>query len=510
MSHHEPLIVLRPLTLDDHAALVALQLRCFPKMQPWRLAQFASQVRTFPAGQVGLFVDGELVGSSACLVVDYAEYEAWHDWKVVADDGFIRNHDPEGDTLYGIELQVDADHRGRKYARRLYDRRKELCRELNLERMVIGGRIPGYARHADQLTAQAYVDAVEERRIADPVLSAQLAAGFTVRDVVADYLPSDEDSAGYATILEWVNLDYVPTSRGRHRRAVSPVRVGIVQYPMRRVQSFEDFATQVEYFVDTASDYRCDFLLFPELFSLQLLSILEPGPAPKQARELAGFADRYRAMFRDLALRYDINLIGGSTFVLEGNDLYNVAMLFRRDGTTGEQKKLHVTPSEAKWWGIRGGDSLEVFDTDRGKIAMLICYDVEFPELTRVLAARGARMLFVPFNTNDRQGFLRVRQCAHARCIENHMYTAISGCVGHLPQVQNADLHYAASAILTPCDVAFPADGIAAQCAPAIEELLVQDLDLEHLRRHKATGTVRNWDDRRVDLYRVQFGDEVV
>ncbi|MCB9664603.1 MAG: GNAT family N-acetyltransferase [Alphaproteobacteria bacterium] len=508
MSVEEPTIVLRPLEASDHAALVALQLRCFPTMKPWKEQQFLSQIRTFPEGQIGLFVEGELVGSSASLVVDYAEYAAWHDWKAIADDGFIRNHDPDGDTLYGIELQVDPAFRGRKLARRLYTRRKELCRELNLERMVIGGRIPGYAARRDEMSAQAYVDAVVDRRVVDPVLTAQLANGFALRGVVADYLPSDEDSAGYATILEWVNLGYVPSRRERHRRAVFPVRVGLVQYPMRRVESFEDFATQVEYYVDTASDYRCDFLVFPELFSLQLLSILEPGPAPAQARALAGFAGRYREMFRDLALRYDVNLVGGSTFVEEEDGLYNVAMLFRRDGTVAEQKKIHITPSEAKWWGVRGGDRVDVFDTDRGKVAMLVCYDSEFPELGRVLAARGARLLFVPFNTNDRQGFLRVRQCAHARCIENHLYAVIAGCVGHLPRVENADLHYACSAILTPCDVAFPADGIAAQCAPAIEELIVQDLDLEHLRRHRATGTVRNWDDRRMDLYAVRMGDE--
>lgn len=155
--------------------------------------------------------------------------------------------------------------------------------------------------------------------------------------------------------------------------------------------------------------------------------------------------------------------------------------------------------------GVQGGDRVEVMQTDRGKIAILICYDCEFPELARVAVERGARILFVPFNTNDRAGTMRVKVCAHARCIENHVYAVTAGCVGHLPQVANADLHYAISEVLTPCDVAFPQDGVAVSTSPSVEEMILQDLDLEALRRHRATGTVRNWHDRREDLYEVRW-----
>ncbi|MCB9683064.1 MAG: GNAT family N-acetyltransferase [Alphaproteobacteria bacterium] len=474
-------------------------------MKPWKRPQFESQVSRFPEGQLCIERDGELLASSASLIVDFAEYKGWHDWKEVADDGWIRNHDPEGDTLYGIEIQVDPGHRGMKLARRMYDARKELCRKLNLERMIVGGRIPGYAAVGDTMTARAYVDEVLAHKRFDPVLTTQVANGFSVQGVVADYLPNDEDSAGHATILEWINLDHVPARSERHRRPVFPVRVAVVQYPMRRIDSFEAFEQQVTYFVDTASDYRSDFVIFPELFSLQLLAILPEGRPVDQARALAGYAARYRDMFASLAVRYNVNIIGGSTFELEGDDLYNVAWLFRRDGTRQGQKKLHITPSEEKWWGVKGGDSVEAMDTDCGRIGVLICYDVEFPEVCRILADQGARLLFVPFNTSDRPGFQRVRTCAAARCIENHQFVVISGCVGHLPGVLNADLHYAQSAVLTPSDVSFPALGVAAETAPAIEELIVQDLDLEQLRRHRASGTVRNWDDRRHDLYQIRY-----
>ena len=95
-----------------------------------------------------------------------------------------------------------------------------------------------------------------------------------------------------------------------------------------------------------------------------------------------------------------------------------------------------------------------MFDTDRGKIAILIGDDVEFPEVARIAAGKGANLLFVPFNTDIRSGYMRVRSCAQARCIENGIYAVLAGPIGNLPFVQGADIHYGEACILTPCDVA--------------------------------------------------------
>nr|WP_315853878.1 nitrilase-related carbon-nitrogen hydrolase [Crateriforma spongiae] len=168
-----------------------------------------------------------------------------------------------------------------------------------------------------------------------------------------------------------------------------------------------------------------------------------------------------------------------------------------------KQYKLHITPSEQRWWGVEAGNELGVFDTDCGKVSIQICYDCEFPELGRIAADQGANLIFVPFNTDTRSGYLRVRQCAAARCIENEVFVAIAGCTGNLPFVENADIHYAQSAILTPCDVTFARDGIGAQANENIETVIIHDVDLELLRRHRIGGTVRNWNDRRTDLYDV-------
>jgi len=504
-------IEMRRLRMEDYDALVALQLRCFPGMKPWVREQLESQLSLFPEGQMCLIADGELAASSASLIVDYSDYADWSNWHEISDHGYIRNHDPEGDTLYGIEIMVDPNFRGMKLARRLYEARKELCRERNLTRMVVGGRIPGYAAVRHQMTAREYMEKVTDKTLYDPVATTQIANGFQLKELIPDYLPTDEDSAGWATCMEWPNLEHQAARTYRSRRAVAIVRVCSVQYQLRRIGSFGEFARQVEFFVDAASDGKADFLLFPELFTLQLLSLTDVDRPGASARALAGFTAQYLQLFNNLSVRYNLNIVAGSQFVLEGDRLYNACYLFRRDGSQDRQLKLHVTPNEARWWGVHGGDSVEVFDTDRGKIAINVCYDVEFPELARLAAHRGAQILFVPFNTNDRNGYLRVRYCAQARCIENQLYVVTSGCVGNLPDVENADTHYAASAIFTPADVTFARDGVAAEADPGLETLITQDLDTELLRRARRAGTVRAWHDRRTDLYRVRFstGEEV-
>lgn len=496
-------LVLRQLQREDFDALVALQLRCFPSMSPWTQAQFFSHLEHFPEGQLALELDGQLVASSASLVVAYDDYVDWHDWDQISDHGHIRNHDPDGDTLYGIEIQVDPEFRGMRLARRLYEARKELCRERGLARIVLGGRLPGYSAHQHALSAREYVEAVLASRLYDQVLTAQLANGFVVKELISDYLPSDEDSAGYATHLEWVNLDYVPP-RNRSRKAVHNVRVAAVQYQMRRIRSWEDFVTQCEFFVDTAADYHADFVLFPELFTLQLLSLVEGRPGTA-ARAVADFTPQFLELFAELAVKYNINIIAGSTFTNEDETLRNVAHLFHRHGGIDRQAKLHITPAEARWWGVEGGDTVQVFETDRGPIGISICYDVEFPEPIRVMADAGMRILFVPYNTNDRFGHERVTRCAQARCIENHLFVVTAGCVGNLPSVENADVHYAQSGIYTPSDVVFARDGVAALATPGVETVLVHDLDTEALRRHRLAGTTLNWQDRRTDLYRVSW-----
>lgn len=490
----------------DYAAIVALQQRSFPGMKPWNPEQFNSLIGTFPEGQVLIEYDGRVVASSCSHIINFANYSETSPWSELTASGYITNHDPGGDTLYGIEIMVDPDFRNMKLSRRLYAARQKLAKEKNLKKIAIGGRIPNYHKYADKLSAAQYVQKVIDKKIYDPVLTAQLANGFFLKRLLPDYLPSDKDSMGYATFLEWVNFDYKADSR---RIRSSPyVRVCAIQYQQRMLRDFAEFAQSCEYFVDVASDYRCDIVLFPEMFTMQLLTFLPQKRPGNAIRQLDQFTDQYIKLFTELSIRYNINIIAGSHFVVENDDLYNVSYLFRRNGSYEKQYKIHITPHERKWWGVKPGNRVEVFDTDVGLISILICYDVEFPELARIAVSKGARILFVPFNTDERRGYLRVRYCSQARTIENQVYVVMAGCVGNLPAVDNMDIQFAQSAILTPSDVEFSREGIATEAAENTEMLIFQDLDLNLLARNREYGSVQTWKDRRTDLYNVTFKEE--
>ena len=500
----EKSIVVRPVRPADYEALVELQLRCFPGMKPWRRDQIENQLQVFPEGQICIEYNGRIVASSSSLILDFPMYDEWHSWREIADDGYIRNHNPEGNTLYGIEIMVDPDVRGMRLARRLYDARKQVARERNVMRIVLGGRIPGYARHAEKMSAREYVDRVISKDLVDPVLTTQLSNGFVLKRLLQSYMDADKESKGYATLLEWTNLDYRPDF---HRKYIASktVRICVVQYQMREIASFDDFARQCEYFVDVASDYKSDFILFPELFTMQLLSFMPANRPGTAVRQLAEFTPQYLDLFTRLSIKYDINIVGGSHFTVEDGKLYNASYLFKRNGGIGKQYKLHVTPNERRWWGVEPGNSVEVFETDKGMISIQICYDVEFPEVSRIAVSKGAQIVFVPFCTDERFAYLRVRYCAQARCIENHVYVALAGTVGNLPAVENMDVQYAQSGIYTPSDIPFSRDAVASECTPNIETVIFDDVDLELLKRHRQSGSVLNWKDRRSDLYEVSL-----
>ncbi|HWK53855.1 MAG TPA: carbon-nitrogen hydrolase family protein [Hyphomicrobiales bacterium] len=291
----------------------------------------------------------------------------------------------------------------------------------------------------------------------------------------------------------------------RHATLARPVRVGCVQWQMRHFNSQAAFLQHVEGFVASLASYRCDAALFPEFFNAPLMA-LTPGLDTLQAmRELASHTQPIVEAVTRMAVSYGIDIIAGSMPVLEEGDLYNVAFLCRRDGSVDTQHKLHPTPGEQKDWNMRGGSRLRAFDTAFGRIGILICYDVEFPELPRLLCEEGIQILFVPFWTDTKNGYLRVRLCAQARAIENECYVALAGSVGNFPQVDCLDIQYGQSAVFTPSDFGFPHDAIVSQAEVGQEMSLIVDLDLDKLDRVREAGSVRNWHDRRRDLYRLQW-----
>ncbi len=502
LSRLEKKFVIRNVEEKDIEAVVELSKICYPNMEAWEYEHIKSHIDIFPEGQFCVEYDGRIIGASSNLIIDFNEYEDRHTYDEITADGYITNHDPEGKQLYGISIMVHPDFRRLHIGTRMYEVRKELVQKLNLKSFLVGGRIPNYHKHAGRMSAHEYVQQVIQQKIYDPVLSFQLLNGFKLKWINPDYIGDDSESMSYAVLLEWSNVDYLPSSKRLYLRAF-PVRICTVQYMLKKIDTFEEFATQCEYFVDVASLDESDFVVFPETFTIQLLSFLGESQPRKQVRRLAEFTERYIILFSDLAVRYNVNIIGGSHFVEEDGLIYNVSYLFRRDGTIDSQYKLHITPDEKVWWAIQPGRELKVFDTDCGKIAILICYDIQFPELCRLAVERGTRIIFTPFCTDDRQGYLRVRYCAQARAVENQIYTVIAGTVGNLTHVPRTDTMYAQSGIFSPSDFPFDRDGIVGECSANIETIVIGEVDLEILRRARSDGTVTQLKDRRRDLYRI-------
>ncbi len=503
-------LTVRNARVEDIEGIRTLMKTVYPDMPAYTADMLRGQIANFTEGQFVALYDEEVIGYCGTFRIDESIALAPHTWVEITGGGFASRHDPTGNMLYGMEVCVDPEYRGLRIGQRFYNERKALCERRRMKGIVFAGRLPGLARRIKEVgTPDEYVKRVQARKIRDTVLSFQIRNGFEVIGVLPEYLPSDRASLGYATHMKWHNprysADAVSTERKERLHNKTTVRVAAVQYMQRQVKSFEEFGHHVEYFVDVVADYGADFVVFPEMFSLQLLSIVDQRLNAEQSiAELTKFTEPFKEMMSDLAIRYNVNIIGGSHPSLQPDgDVHNVAYVFLRDGAIYTQEKLHPTPNEKRWWNIKGGEGCSVIMTDCGNIGVLICYDSEFPELPRHLTDQGAQILFIPFCTDTREAYLRVRYCAAARAVENQIYVAMAGNVGNLPGVENMDIQYAESCILTPCDFPFARDGIAADTTPNTEMVAIADLRLDDLEAARNAGTVQNLKNRRFDLYSV-------
>jgi len=498
-------VELRNLRIEDYKELKISMVQAYSEMENsyWSEKDIEKLLKIFPEGQLVILVDGKVVGSALSLIVSEDKVAARHDYQTITGNYSFSTHDAKGDLLYGIDVFIHPRYRGLRLGRRLYDTRKELCEQLNLKAIVFAGRIPNYSQFAGEMTPKQYIDKVRSKELHDPVLSFQLSNDFHVLKIIKNYLPGDKGSQDYAVLLEWNNIYYDASPTLINVRK-SVVRIGLVQWQMRPLANVEALFEQVEFFVDVVSGYACDFALFPELFIAPLMADFNHLSESDAIREITRYCDPIRKKFQELAISYNINIITGSMPYMEDGDLYNVGFLCKRDGTSEMYTKIHVTPNEVQYWGMKGGSEIKTFDTDCGKIGIMICYDVEFPEMARLMADEGMEILFVPFLTDTQNGYTRVKSCAQARAIENECYVAIAGCVGNLPKVNNMDIQYAQTAVFTPSDFAFPSNGIKAEATPNTEMTLIVDVDLDLLKKLHEHGSVRILKDRRHDLYSIK------
>lgn len=215
----------------------------------WTHKQIEKLIQIFPEGQFVTVVDEKIVGCALSLIVDYDLVKNDHTYAKVTGNETFSTHNPNGNILYGIEVFIHPDYRGLRLGRRMYDYRKELCERLNLKAIMFGGRIPNYHKYADVMRPKEYIQQVKMKEIYDPVLTFQLSNDFHVRKVMTNYLPNDEESKHFATLLQWDNIYYTPPT-SEFKVTKPTVRLGLVQWQMRSYKSIDDVFEQVEYFVD--------------------------------------------------------------------------------------------------------------------------------------------------------------------------------------------------------------------------------------------------------------------
>ncbi|KLV05400.1 hydrolase [Photobacterium aquae] len=502
MDTNTPLLNIRTIKPRDYDELAALMNLVFKDVGgAWPQMTIMDLIHQFPDGQICIEDNGKIIGAALTIKVEYNRFSLPHIYTDIINEQNIIQHQANGDALYGLDVFVHPDYRGLRLGRRLYDARKELCRSKNLKAILAGGRIPEYHKVADEHSVIEYLEKVKRKELYDPILSFQLANDFDVKRLMQHYLPEDEKSCGYATLLEWNNVFYEEETPSILDVDKTEVRLGIVQWQMRKMVSVDDLIDQAEFFISSLSNYQADFALLPEFFNAPLMGLKPNHNSVDAIRFLSEFTDEIKQRFSQLAVTYNINIIAGSMPLLEEGHLYNVSYLLHRDGSIDEQYKLHITPHEKRDWVIDGGEKVQVFETDAGRVGILVCYDAEFPELGRMLAEQGVQIIFVPFWTDTKNGYLRVRLCAQARAIENECYVAIGGSVGNLPRVDNVDIQYAQSAVFSPADIYFPHDAIIAEASPNTEMIIFADVELDKLKYLNTEGSVTNLRHRRLDLY---------
>ncbi|MET3287699.1 UNVERIFIED_CONTAM: putative amidohydrolase [Brevibacillus sp. OAP136] len=283
------------------------------------------------------------------------------------------------------------------------------------------------------------------------------------------------------------------------------VKVAAVQYAFKNIETPSQFVEQVTQYVELAALHQPQFLLFPELSSAQLLSIAKKEPY-EAIRELDSYTELYVDLFSGLSKKHGMHIIGGSHVTKnEQGEFVNRAYLFYPDGTHAFQDKIHLTPCEKHPWQLSAGKELKVFETEYTKVAILTCYDIEFPELSRQVMQQGATIIFCPSSTEQKQGMYRVRRCAQARAIENQLYVVETGTLGEMSNVVNMENSTAWAGVFSPCDTHFPIGGVVAEGIEHQDMIIVGEIDLKLIEDVRVSGSVPLIQDRRHDLYTVEF-----
>jgi len=273
---------------------------------------------------------------------------------------------------------------------------------------------------------------------------------------------------------------------------MTKVKVSAVQYKYKPINSFEEFASNVTDLVNQAKG--SDFVVFPEAFTLELQYLIPDNKVSK----IIQFTEEYVKLFEQLSQERKQYIVAGSHFTVVKGKVYNTGHIFCPDGQLFKHSKTHIMPFEVSS-GLTRGNTLEILETEKVKIGLGICYEMEFPEVVRTLTLKGAEIIFSPSLTVDEYGFWRVRHCCQARAIENQIYV-VHACAIGTPSIELMT-GWGRSSILSPCEKPWPTNGVIAEAKTNEEMVITADLDLKLLHRKRKSSMAPTLKDRRPEIY---------
>ncbi|MHA1106822.1 MAG: nitrilase-related carbon-nitrogen hydrolase [Promethearchaeota archaeon] len=270
------------------------------------------------------------------------------------------------------------------------------------------------------------------------------------------------------------------------------IHVSCVQFAYKQINTFEDFAENVNNLLNDTKGSQ--FVVFPETFTLELQYLI-PNYNLKRIPE---FTAHYVELFTELSRKNHQYIIAGSHLVIENEKEYNISYLFCPDGKIFKHRKTHLFPLESQM-GVTPGDELVIYETEFGKIAIIICYEMEFPEVARTLTLKGAEIVFCPSYTVGEHAFWRVRHSCQARAIENQVFIVHSCMVGTAPL--GGIEGWGRSSIISPCEPPWNPNGIIIEAEENKEMVISAVLDLKLLHRKRKRGAAPTLKDRRPEIY---------
>jgi GNAT superfamily N-acetyltransferase len=204
--------LIRLMREDDHPHVSAICAAVYPTERPYTDAELRAHHALFPEGQFIVEHDPTraVAGAHFTLLVDMTHFHIDDSWEDLTAGGSFSNHEPTGHTLYGADLFVDPRHQHHGLGRALTEATRGLVRERGLWRMVGGSRMPGFGRVASAIEPNEYIGRVKRAELTDPVLTAHLHDGWDAITAIRGYLPHDEESAGWAAVIQWLNPDCPP------------------------------------------------------------------------------------------------------------------------------------------------------------------------------------------------------------------------------------------------------------------------------------------------------------